>query len=424
MDHHEEALDAIRKKLVGKRLNYEEIYSIMDEISHDRLGDILTTYFAASGYSKGFSDQEIFFLTKAMVETGDQLHFKGIVADKHSIGGVPGTRTTLIVVPIIAAAGYLIPKSSSRAITTPGGTADDMEVLAKVDFSKEEIYEIVRKTGGCIVWGGSVNIAPADDEIIKVESPLMYESFDKVLVSIMAKKIAFGSNHVVIDLPYGEFVKVHNHKDAEELGQKFQELAKKFDVKLFVNMHKTSEPAGRGVGPLLEAREAIRVLEQLPDRPQDLEDKALELAGILLDLCLKDSTLGVQEKVKKDFGGGREWAQDILRSGQAWKKMQAIIKAQGGDASVTSTKLIPGRHMLEVEASRSGIIKAINSKNISVIAKILGCPKEKRAGIYFSKKVGESSTRGELLYTLYATSSSALAEAHESLANFPIFFYD
>src|SRR5258708_18509054 len=152
MREDEIALDAIRKKLVGKRLNYNEIFAIMDAISHDRLSPILTTYFAASGYSKGFTNEEMYFLTKAMIETGEKLHFSGIVADKHSIGGVPGTRTTLIVIPIVAAAGFTIPKSSSRAITTPDGTADDIEVLAKVEFSKHEIYEIVKKANACIVW--------------------------------------------------------------------------------------------------------------------------------------------------------------------------------------------------------------------------------------------------------------------------------
>ena len=183
------AINAIRKKLIGKTLTYKEIYSVMDQIAKKRLGDILTTYFAASGYSKGFTNQELYYLTKAMVETGERLHFKGIVADKHSIGGVPGTRTTLIVVPIVAAAGFTIPKSSSRAITTPDGTADDMEVLAPVKLSKEKIFDVVKKTNGCIVWGGSFNIAPADDVIIKVEEVLLFESYDKILISIMAKKV-------------------------------------------------------------------------------------------------------------------------------------------------------------------------------------------------------------------------------------------
>src|SRR3989338_2115455 len=217
MDENHLAINAIRKKLLGKKLTYKEIYAIMDEISKEKLGDVLTTYFAASGYSKGFSNEELYYLTRAMVETGEKLTFPGIVADKHSIGGVPGTRTTPIVVAIVAACGFKIPKSSSRAITTPDGTADDMEVLAPVILSKEQIYEVIEKTNGCIVWGGGFKIAPADDIIIQVEKPLLFESFDKVLVSIMAKKIAFGSNHIVIDLPYGKHVKVHALEDAKIL---------------------------------------------------------------------------------------------------------------------------------------------------------------------------------------------------------------
>ncbi|MDE2590820.1 MAG: thymidine phosphorylase, partial [Patescibacteria group bacterium] len=280
------ALESIRKKLVGKELNYKEIYAVMDEIAHNRLGEVLTTYFAASGYSKGFSNEELYYLTKAMVETGEHLSFGGIVADKHSIGGVPGTRTTLIVIPIIAAAGFKIPKSSSRAITTPDGTADDMEVLAKVEFTKEEIYHIVKKTNACIVWGGSFHIAPADDMLIHVERPLSFESFDKIIVSIMAKKIAFGSNHVIIDIPYGPSVKVHNRDDAEILKHKFEYIGGKFDMHVTAIVHETDQPAGRGIGPVLETRDSMRVLEQTADRPMDLEKHALTLAGTLLDMCI------------------------------------------------------------------------------------------------------------------------------------------
>src|ERR1035437_1287585 len=234
MNEEELALSAIKKKLLGNSLNYREIYAIMDQISRKKFGNILTTYFAASGYSEGFTNQELYYLTKAMVETGRKLEFKGIVADKHSIGGVPGTRTTPIVVAIIAAAGFKIPKSSSRAITTPDGTADDMEVLAPVELTEKQIYEVVNKTNGCIVWGGSFNIAPADDILIQVERPLLFESFDKILVSIMAKKIAFGSNHVVIDLPFGKSVKVHSLKDAQYIKTKFLFLAKEFKINMRV----------------------------------------------------------------------------------------------------------------------------------------------------------------------------------------------
>ncbi len=417
------ALQAIRNKLVGKTLNYKEIFAIMDAISHERLSPILTTYFAASGYSKGFTDQEMYFLTKAMIETGEKLEFKGIVADKHSIGGVPGTRTTLIVIPIVAAAGFLIPKSSSRAITTPGGTGDDMEVLAPVTFTKEQIYNIVEKTNACIVWGGSVDIAPADDELIKVEEPLMFESFDKILVSIMAKKIAFSSNHIVIDLPYGPHVKVQKKSDAELLAKKFEMLAEKFKVTLQVYVHETTQPAGRGIGPLLESRESLKVLEQREDRPLDLEEKALILAGMLLELCLKDSPKKLQDQVKSEFGNATHWASYILSSGHAMKKMRDIIKAQGGDSDIMSENLKPGSFTYAITAKKHAVVKDVDSKNVTIIAKILGAPAQKKSGLYLHKKSKEIIKPGEVVITLYSETKRNLQEAVDSLANFPMLTY-
>lgn len=415
-----EALDAIRKKLVGKKLTYKEIYAVMDQIAKRKLGDVLTTYFAASGYSKGFSNQELYFLTKSMVETGETLKFGGIVADKHSIGGIPGTRTTLIVVPIIAAAGFTIPKSSSRAITTPGGTADDMEVLAPVEFTKKKIYEIIKKTKGCIVWGGSFNIAPADDVIIKVEEPLLFESYDKIIVSIMAKKIAFGSNHVVIDLPYGEMVKVHMLKDAEILKKKFEYLAEQFHIKIRVIIHRTDEPAGRGIGPVLETRESVRVLQQKPNRPLDLEIRSLNLAGNLLELCLDDSPQELKAYVKANFGNCIGWATKILYSGLAFEKLKEIIKAQGGNPDIDSENLKPGGFSHQILAKNNGVVAKINSLNATIITKILGAPKQKGSGIYLSKKIGEKVKAHEVIYTLYSESKYNLKEAKDSIENFPI----
>jgi putative thymidine phosphorylase len=418
------ALEAIRKKLVGKSLSYNEIFAVMDEIAHKRLGQVLTTYFAASGYSNGFSNEELFYLTKAMIETGEQLEFSGIVADKHSVGGVPGTRTSLIVVPIFAAAGFLIPKSSSRAITTPGGTADDMEVLAPVTFNKQQIYKIVEKTNACIVWGGGVDVAPADDELIKIEEPLLFESYDKILVSIMAKKIAFSSNHIVIDLPYGEHVKVHRLSEAEIIKRKFEYLAEKFKVKIHVYIHKIEEPEGRGLGPVLEIKEILKILEQRDDKSLDLEKRSLHLAGILLAMCLEDSGAVLKERIKKEFENCRKWAQYILTSGHALKKMTEIIKAQGGDPEITSEKLKSGKFSYEVIAKQEGFVKKIHCKNATIIAKILGAPKLIRSGIYLNRKVGEHVGRGLPLYTLYSDKEHNLKEAKDSLSNFPFLFYE
>jgi len=414
MEEKDLALKAIQKKLIGKKLSYREIYSIMDEIAKDRLGDILTTYFVASGYSKGFSNDEIYYLTKAMVETGDKLDFPGIVADKHSIGGTPGTRATMIVVPIIASAGFTIPKSSSRAITTPAGTADCMEVLAKVTFTKKQIQKIVEKTGGCIVWGGSFKIAPADDEIIHVEEPLVFESYDKVLVSVMAKKIAFGSTHVIIDLPYGKTVKVHSKEDVELLSNKFKYLAKRFKVHLDTYIHKVDEPAGQGVGPLLEAKDALKVLERTEDRPMALEERSILLSSMLLDLCLEG-------KKPKDFENSQKWAQYILDSGQAHEKMKQIIEAQGGDSFISARDLEPAKHHGFIRAEKSGEIEEVENRNITTIAKLLGAPQDKTAGLFLKKRIGDKVGKGEELMILYADSEYKVNEAKETYSLFPVY---
>lgn len=419
MDEKDIARSAIKDKLVGRKLQYKEIYAIMDQISQHKLGDILTTYFAASGITKGFSDEEIYFLTKAMVETGEKLEFSGIVADKHSIGGVPGTRTTMIVVPIVAAAGFKIPKSSSRAITTPGGTADDFEILAPVNLSQAKIYSTVKKTNGCIVWGGSFNIAPADDIIIKVEEELLFESYDKILISIMAKKVAFGSTHVVIDLPYGKTVKVHTLSDAKILKKKFENLAKKFGVKIEVLVHRTEEPAGRGLGPILETREAMYVLEQTEDRALDLEARSINLAGTLLELCLADSSKTLREKVRDQHKNGFNWAMNILKSGQALSKLKEIIEAQGGNPKVTSSDLKPGKHTFDFVAKRSGEIKEFEIKNLSKLTRILGAPDMKTAGIYLRKKLGDKVVKNEPICTFYSDSVYNLKEGKDSIENFP-----
>lgn len=423
MDENHLAINAVRKKLLGKKLSYKEIYSIMDEISKKKFGDVLTTYFAASGYSKGFSNEELFYLTKAMVETGEKLEFPGIVADKHSIGGIPGTRTTPIVVSIVAAAGYKIPKSSSRAITSPDGTADDMEVLAPVNLTKEQIYKAVEKTNGCIVWGGSFNLAPADDILIQVERPLLFESYDKIVVSIMAKKIAFGSNHIIIDLPYGKTTKVHSLKDAEILKSKFEFLARKFKVKIKVIIYKTSEPAGRGIGPVLEIRDALRVLEQTDDRPMDLEVRSLNLSTELLELCLKDDEK-TRKYVEKNFKNTYSWVLYLLQEKVALEKFKQIIEAQGGNPKVESSLLPLGKFVQKETANKSGIVNELNIRNLTAIARILGAPLSKSSGIYLDRKLGESVKIGDTIYTLFAQNVYNLKEAVEALANFPIIKYE
>lgn len=413
-DSKQRAIDAIKKKLVGKRLNYSEIFSIMDEIANQKLSPVLTTYFAAAGFKEGFSDDELYSLTKAMVATGPRLKFPGVVADKHSTGGVAGTRTTMILVPIIAACGYKIPKTSTRAITSPAGTSDTMEVVAPVTFTTAQITHIVNQVGGCIVWGGHVGLAPADDILIQVERPLAFESFDKIIVSVMAKKIASGANHVVIDLPVGPTMKIQHFKDAEIIVKKFAFLAKKFGVKMVFDINETRQNAGRGIGPTLEARDVFQVLEQAPERPLALEAKALRLAGKLLTICFADTPS------KKSFDG-EEVAREALRSGKALEKMREIIKAQGGNPNVISSKLVPGKEKYEMKSPKKGMVTFINNQEISVVCRVLGCPTDKKSGMYLNRKLEETVDKGDILATLYSSDVWRLKEAIDTLKTMPIF---
>lgn len=411
------SLEAIRKKLIGRTLSYKEIYAIMDEIAHQRLSDVITAYFAAAGFKEGFSDEELYFLTKAMVETGKTFSFDGIVADKHSTGGVSGTRTTMIVVPIIAAAGYTIPKISSRAITTPAGTADCMETIAHVSFSPSKLYSIVKKTGGCIAWNGDMNIAPADDVLIKVEEPLSFESFDKIIVSIMAKKVAIGANHLVLDIPIGKTMKIKYEKDAHIISKKFKLLAKKFNMNISVYINNMMQPAGTGIGAYLETIDALKVLERKPDKPQALEDKALLLAGKLLDLCFTTS--------KKKNNGLKE-AQHILFSGKAHQKMTHIIAEQGGNPYVSSDQLkeqVLKKKKHVVISDKNATISEIDNRNVNSLAKILGAPHDKFAGIEMYKKIKEKVQKGEPLLQFYSSSQYKLDEAIESISYLPIYSY-
>ncbi|MFA6005169.1 MAG: thymidine phosphorylase [Patescibacteria group bacterium] len=406
------ALEAIKKKLVGRALTYEDSYAVMNQFSKKELGDIFVAYFAAASFKEGFTDDELYFLTKAMVETGKKFDFEGIVADKHSIGGMPGTRATMIIVPIIAAAGFLIPKTSSRAITTPAGTADCMEVFAPVDIPFDKLRGIVERTGGCIVWGGHLGIAPADDIIIRVEEPLAFESFDKIMISVLAKKVAASSKLLVLDIPVGPTMKVKYVKDALAFSERFVRLARRFDITVKPEINFQFEPAGRGIGPLLEANDALRVLEQTADRPIALEDKSLKIASRLLDMCFqksgrKDDALRVTE--------------EILRSGKALKKFKEIIEAQGGDPSVTSTSIPLAPHKYDVLSTETGTITGVNNYNITALAKVLGAPVQKKSGMLLRTRYNAKVSKNDILFTLYSEDEGKLKEALDILPKLPVY---
>lgn len=406
-----DSVTAIKKRLLGKKLEYKDYYSIMKDISNNRLSNIGTTYFTASSFFYPYTKDELFYMAKAMAETGEIISFgKGIVVDKHSIGGVAGNRTTMIAIPIVASLGIKIPKTSSRAITSPSGTADTMEVLAPVSFSAEEMREIVKKTNACLVWGGGFNLAPADDKILKVTEPLSMEPYDKMIVSIMAKKIATSITHLIIDMPVGPTTKVPNLKVANNIKEKFEYIAKKYGMKIKVVITQSSDPVGSGVGPALEARDVLRVLQQKENRPKDLEDKGVKLAGELLELCGKAKN-----------NQGIIIAKKQLLSGAAWRKMSQIIEAQGGNPAIDSEDVTLGAIKFYVNSEKSGSITLINNKQISDLCRVLGAPGDKVAGIYLNKEIGDKIKAGERLFTLYARNESRMSLAKASIKKDSIF---
>src|SRR5690606_20998530 len=241
-----------------------------------------------------------------------------MVVDKHCIGGIPGNRTSMLVVPIVAAHGMLIPKTSSRAITSPAWTAETMELLADVDFPPRKLHDIVRRERGCLGWGGNAQLAPVDDVLISVERPLGIDAMGQMVASILAKKLAAGSTHLLIDIPVGPSAKIRRMRQALMLRKLFEYVGGQLGIHLEVIITDGLQPVGRGVGPVLEARDVMQVLECRPEALSVLRQKALRVAGRVLEF-------------DPDVRGGDGFtiARDILDSGRALAKMKDIIAAQG-----------------------------------------------------------------------------------------------
>ena len=393
------AIQSIKKKMAGQQLTKDEIFEIVTDIVDNRLTTSEIAMFVASAYMRDFSITETEHLTRAMAETGQMLKFKvKPILDVHSIGGVPGNRTTLIIVPIIAAAGYYIPKTASRAITDPAGTADVMEVFAPVTLDLEEIKDIVLNHKGCIVWGGGLDIAPADDDIIKVEQPMQLDPTAMLIASILAKKYAVGSTDILMEIPYGPGTKCSKFR-ADILEKKFATVGASLGLNLKIQKDEGSQPVGAGIGPALEARDCLWVLERNPLGPKDLRKKSLQLAGRLLEIA------GVVKS-----GSGLRLATKLLESGKALKKFREIVKAQGGDPAVKANSIKIGKYDDLVLAERSGTVRAIDNEIIKRLGRHLGAPYDKGAGLYLYKHVGDKVKEGEKLFSLYAESGRKLAE--------------
>jgi len=389
-----ESVEFIKKKMRGQILNEEEINAIVKDMGDNKISEIEAAAFTSAIFIHGYSLSEIIAMTKALKNDGSELRIsKKPVVDKHSIGGTNG-RATMIIVPILAAAGLYVPKTSSRSITSPAGTADAMEVLANVSLDSKKIKQIVEKIGGVIVWGGSLDLAPVDDKIIKIEHPLGLDPDGQIIASVMAKKASVGAEFLVIDLPVGPDVKITTRERAKDMARKFIKVGKSVGIKVEVAITDGTKPSGKAFGPALEAKYVLQILEG--DIFDNLAEKSCELAGLLLELS---------GKAKK--GKGKKIATEILESGKALKKMKEIIKAQGGKI-FKSDEIKYAKYKAVIRANCEGEISKINIKKCIKAARLAGAPADAKAGLMLHVNEEDTLKKDDIVFVIYATNPRKL----------------
>lgn len=411
-----ESIDFIRKKMQGTKLAQNEIESIIFDISSRKIREVETAFFLTTFFNPGLDDEETVNVAKSMAKAGDILDFSnvknnnGLVVDKHSIGGIAGKGITPILVPIIASCNLVIPNTSTRAITSPAGTTDILETVMPVALSREKLIETVSKTSGCMVWGGALNLAPADDIIISVERELHVQSYSKLLASIIAKKIAMGISHIVIDIPFGRETKVPDADTAQMLGKRFVKLFSMVGIQCETIERLIVTTDSKGLGPILEMKEVLDVLESNPEKYVPLENAALQMAGKLLEMS------GVAKE-----GTGEEYAREKISDGSALEKFWEIALAQGAQKRISSSELVPGKYTYDLVSEKEGTVRFVGNKSAMNVCRALGTPFIKEAGMYFHKTVGDSVIVGEKLLSLYANSPERLQAGIDALGKQEIY---
>lgn len=398
-----ESIEYIKSKMDGKPLSKVQIDTIMRELMQNRLSEAELASFITSVYIRGMNDDEVVGLTESIVKTGNQLNL-GVrpICDKHCIGGVAGNRTTMVIVPVVAAANLYIPKTSSRSITSAAGTADTMETLCEVSIEIEELKRIVKSCFGCIVWGGGLQLASADDKLIKVRNPLSLDPKGVMLASILAKKKSVGAEYVIIDIPIGKGAKISTELQARKLARDFVSIGNKLGMKILVKITDGSGPIGTGIGPALECIDVLSVLNNAG--PADLYEKSCMLAGCLLEMA-----------GKVEQGRGKQVAMQIIKSGKALAKFREIVELQGGKPNVKISDVPVARYKVCIEAEKKGLVAHIDNKMISKVARAAGAPNDKAAGVLLLCRRGQKVSKGDALFEIHSNSEAKLDFAIKAL---------
>ena len=407
--------DLIVKKRSGLELTKEELTYMVGEYTLGNIPDYQMSAMLMAIYFQGMTDEETAILTDQMAHSGDMVDLspiKGIKVDKHSTGGV-GDKTTLIVTPIVASCGVKVAKMSGRGLGHTGGTVDKLESIPgfQTAIPEEKFFEIVNKVGVSVI-GQTGNLAPADKKMYALRDvTASVESIPLIAASIMSKKLAAGSDCILLDVKTGSGAFMKTVEDSTELAKKMVAIGEHNHRRTVALITDMDTPLGNYIGNALEVKEAVMTLRG--KGPKDLTEVCVELAANMLYLAQKGSL----EECKVQ-------AEEAITSGRALKKLEEFVAAQGGDASVIADpdSFEQAAYSYEVKAAKSGYINHINTEQIGIASMILVAGRETKeseidysAGIWLEKKYGEKVEEGDVLGILYTNKEASIKEADRTV---------
>jgi pyrimidine-nucleoside phosphorylase len=410
------AVDLIRKKRDAEELSREEIESLIEGVTHDKIPDYQIAAWLMAVVWRGMTRAELAAFTEAMLHSGVVLDLSDLPAskvDKHSTGGV-GDKTSLVIAPVVAAAGLYVPMISGRGLGHTGGTLDKLESIPgfNVNLRLDEFRRVLEQCH-CALIGQTPEIAPADKKLYAlrdvtgtVESPFL------ICASIMSKKLAEGTDALVLDVKTGDGAFMKKEQDAVYLAELMVETGTRMGRKMVALITDMDQPLGRTVGNALEVGECLEVLGG--GGPEDLRELSIELCAWMFQLAGRAGGLGE----------GRKLAEQMIATGRARDTFREIIRRQGGDAEVVDhpERLPRAKNTMQIASPRGGFVSAIRCENIGTASMLLGGGREKKedsvdpgVGLVLEKKVGDSVKTGDALCTVHYNSETRLEAARELL---------
>lgn len=410
------AYEIITKKRDGKSLNDDELRYFIDGYNNGNIADYQMAAFLMAVFFRGMSDDEIRVLTDVMIRSGTVIDLSDIEntkVDKHSTGGV-GDKVSIILAPVVAAAGVPVPMISGRGLGHTGGTLDKLESIPgfNVNLGVAEFKRLLKQNNACLI-GQTENLVPADKKLYSLRDvTATVPAIPLITSSIMSKKIAEGINALVLDVKTGSGAFLPEMDKAVELAEKLINVGSQFDIKTIAYLTNMEQPLGNAVGNWLEIEECIDCLQGKPS--DDLMTVTHQLCGAMIHLGGK----------AKSVDEGVAISKQMIESGKAWEKFLRLAEAQGGDVSYLENPQKYGKteFAFEVTADQDGFIAGIDALEVGLTSVMLGAGRQRsddaidpRAGIIIHKKQGDTVSAGEKIMTLYTNREAAIQSAEQRL---------